>query len=732
MRHPRCHPVLAVLFGLIATFSVSAADEPRPKIGLVLGGGGARGGAHVGVLRVLEELRVPVDYLAGTSMGSLVGALYCEGYSPDEIERIVRAIPWDKAFRDAPDRRLQSFRQKEDENLALLPFELGAGRKGISGRSGIITGTRIDFIFRTLTLEVSSNQHFDRLRIPYRAIATDLKNGEMVVLDQGDLADAMRASMSVPGVFTPVEIDGRVLVDGGLARNIPVDVVRSMGAERVIAIDVGTLLRQEVRDLTAVGVLSQTSAAMGARNRAESRAQIGPGDLLITPELGQFSAADFERIEEAIALGEVAARAQEAELRRYSVSEAEYAEFLRRQRRPSGAEAIRVDSIAIEGIRKVPVGLVRRRIKTRPGEPLNLPTLSSDLDRVWQLGDFETVEYRIDRDTAGNRLVIEAREKPWGPGYLRFGLSVNSTFGGETEVRALAEFRRANINRFGAEWKTVVAVGNPFEAVTEFYQPLGPGRPWFVAPRLTWSRIGTAAFLENGSYEGIKYREATQGVDLGLQLRSYGEIRLGVLRGRVRFDPVTTTTFPSDDRVIGGARLKVAIDRLDDTFFPTQGNRTILEAFVSRGGLGADDDYDKLQIRTLQARTFGRNTILVGVDLGTDLGSKLPFDDQYPLGGFLRLSGFDRGELRGNVRALFTLADYWRVAKLGALGKFYVGAALQAGNVWASGGDAAIGDLIYSGTFFVGLNTKFSPVFLGFGLAEEGNRAQYFLVGRAF
>lgn len=727
-------PCLTVLLGLAAAWPVPAAEASRPRIGLVLGGGGARGGAHVGVLRVMEELRIPVDYVAGTSMGSLVGALYCAGFSPDEIETIVGRIPWDEAFRDAPDRRRQSFRQKQDDVLALFPFEIGIGRKGISGKRGILEGSRLDFIFRSLTIEASGVGSFDRLRIPYRAIAADLQNAEMVVLDHGDLARAMRASMSVPGVFTPVEIEGRVLVDGGLARNIPVDVVRSMGAARVIAVDVGTPARGSVSDLGAVAVLSQTLAAMGQVNRNASREEIGPDDLLISPELGRFSAGDFPHILETVAAGEAAARAHEAELRRYAVSEAEYAEFLRRQRRVSagGFPTVLVDSITVEGLRRVPAEAVLRRLETRAGEPLSLPVLYRDLDGIWQFGDFESVGYRIDRGEGGNRLVIEAREKSWGPAYLRFGISLNADFEGNNTFNLVGEIRRPNINRLGAEWKTLVALGSPFVASTEFFQPLRAGGSWFVAPRLTWGRSRSETYLVNGDYEDLESSTRGVGIDLGVQFRNYGEIRLGVVREKIHIGAATTAAFEPLDREIAGPRLHLVIDQLDDVFFPTKGNRTDMDVFLSRSDFGADDEYDMLMVRSMQAGTLGRNTFVGKVEVGTGIGTSIPFYSQFQIGGFMNLSGLDPGFRRGSVKALLTLADYVRVVKFGSLGKLYAGLAVQAGNVWATGSDASFDELIYSGTLFVGVSTKAYPVFLGYGVAEGGNTAAYLTIGRAF
>jgi NTE family protein len=712
----------------------AAEPAPRCKVGLVLSGGGARGAAHIGVLKVMEELRIPVDCIAGTSMGSIVGALYSAGYSPEEMERLIEETDWADALWDAPHRERESFRRKQDDRLALLPMELGMGPKGISSKSGLSGGAKIDLLFRGLTLEFGGLASFDRLRIPYRAVAADLQNGAMVVLDRGDLARAMRASMSIPGVFSPVEVDGRMLIDGGIARNLPVDVAREMGAGKIIAVDVGTPPQEDVRHLSALGVLSQTMSVLTEKNVEASRREIGPEDLLITPPLGTLGAGDFTRAAEAISIGEEAARGQEAELRRFSVSEAEYGGFLKKQRRESGAAAppLRIDRIDIEGIRRVPPGVVLRRMKTRPGEDLNVPVLFEDLDRIAQLGDFESVGYRVDSAGGENHLVIEAREKSWGPAYLRFGIAAEATFQGNNDFNATLYHRRPEINRFGAEWKSVLSIGNPAVVSTEFYQPLEPGRNWFVAPRLVWTQDAKEAFLPNGDLEGVKTREGSAGLDFGLQFRNYGEMRLGVIRGRVKMDPTTETTFAPIDAETGGARFQFAYDQLDNVFFPTRGNHTELEMFFSRASLGADDEYDKASLQTTQAVTWGRDTFVGAATLGTDFGSEVPFYAQFELGGFLNLSGYPRGSLRGEVKALFSLADYWRVANLGSVGQVYAGGAVQAGNVWASAGEAGLGDLIYSGTLFLGVNTKFIPVYLGFGLAEGGNSAEYLFIGRPF
>ena len=710
------------------------SDASRPRVGLVLGGGGARGGAHVGVLRVMEEMRIPVDYIAGTSIGSLVGALYAIGYSPDQIETVLQRVPWDEAFQDLPDRRKQSFRQKQDDRLAMFPFEMGFGKKGIGGKKGMLEGTRINFVFRSLTLDAGHIENFDELRIPYRAIAADLETADMVVLDHGDLAQAMRASMSVPGVFSPVEIDGRTLVDGGIARNIPVDVVRSMGADVVIAIDVGTPPRESVKDLSTFAVLSQTLAALAERNRRASREEIGPRDVLITPDLGNFGAGDFNEILTTVPKGEEAAHSHEADLRRYSVSEEEFARFLERQRRggPGGIPQVRIDSVKVEGVTNIPQETILKQLDTKPGSVVATQTLYADLDKFYRIGEIESVGYRVVKTPNGNELVIEAKEKSYGPAYLRFGISINSDFEGDNSFNVTSQLRWPRINRMGAEWKSTFAFGNPLQLATEFYQPFSAASHFFVAPRLEWATRREETFLVNGDQEVIKGTYGEAGLDFGVRFSNYGEIRLGAVRGTADFEAKTTTDFDPEEHETGGPRLLAVFDQLDDVFFPTHGNRSSLEIHLSRDSWGADEEYDKLEFRSMQAFTLGRNTFVAWTVVGSSLGTEMPFFAQFPLGGLFNLSGFDRGSLRGNVAGLFSLADYWRLKRLGGLGKLYGGAAVQAGNTWPGVSEAAFNEMLYSGTLFLGMSTKAYPVYLGFGYGEGGHKAGYLVIGRAF
>lgn len=728
---------LLCAMGALALSGAPLAEEPpeagRPRIGLVLSGGGARGGAHIGVLRVMEELRVPVDYVVGTSMGSIIGGFYSVGYAPQQLEQIVLDIDWDAAFRDAPERRRLSFRRKADDDLPLWPIEIGVGGGGAHRPSGFTTGARIEFIFRGLTLDVSGSRDFDELRIPYRAVAADLDTGEMVVLGSGELAMAMRASMSIPAVFTPVKIDGRLLVDGGIARNLPIDVAHEMGAEIIIAVDVGTPPKGASDNLGATGVYSQTFSVLSKRNVREQLELIGEDDVLIVPDLSEVRTADFEKIDLAIASGEAAARAAAEALARYSVPEQEYAAFLERQRRqPASTAGVRVDEVAIEGAVRTNPEVLLRRVRTQPGEELDPSALLRDLERVSQAGEFESVGFHLEPIDEGNKLVIDAHEKSWGPGYLRFGLGLESDFKGDTDYQLLADYRRGNVNRLGAEWKATVGLGNPAGIVTEFFQPLEPSGFWFVAPSLEYGRERSNTFLVNGDLEEIDTRRSSAGFDLGVQLRNYGELRLGLRRGLFDADPYTTTASGSTERDTGSLLFQGVLDQVDSATFPTRGNLTQFTLERSSESLGADDEFDRMRFQTLHAWSRNRNTFLASMELGSGLGSDIPFFEEFGLGGFLNLSGLPRDKMRGDIKGRFAVGDYWKLGELGPFGRLYTGAIVEAGNVWQETEDPDFGDLIYSGTLFLGLDTRAVPIYLAMGQAEGGENELYFLMGKPF
>src|SRR3954465_12124375 len=439
----RHSPAWAGLLLLLAAAPAGAGE--RPKIGIAFSGGGARGVAHIGVLKVFEELRIPGDYIAGTSMGSIIGGLYASGMTPDEIERAMLAVDWNDALQDRPSRELLSFRRK-DEDLRYVPdLELGVGRGGLRYPTGLRSGQKLGFLLRRLTLPVRPVSDFDALPIPFRAVATDISNGEMVVLRQGDLARALRASMAIPSAFSAVEIDGRLLVDGGISNNIPVDVVRSMGADVVIAIGIGEplLTTEQVRS-SLFSILSQT---IGMITRANMKPRREQADLVIAPDVGGFGTLAFDRSPEILQRGADKARAMAAGLARFSVSEEEYRRW-REARRLAAAPPPAVTAVRFEGETRVDPRVLPNLVRLAPGQQLDMEVVEADLGRIFGLGDFEAVDFDLAEEPGGGAVAIyRVHDKSWGPNYLRAGLLLDTDADGRNDFGVLAKLTATRLNR---------------------------------------------------------------------------------------------------------------------------------------------------------------------------------------------------------------------------------------------------------------------------------------------
>jgi len=588
-----------------------------------------------------------------------------------------------------------------------------------------------------MTLDVRDISDFDELRIPYRAVAADLETGDMIALGKGNLADAMRASMAIPGVFTPVELDGRVLVDGGIARNLPVDVARSMGADLIIAVDVGTPPGHLREKQSAFGVASRTFSVLSKRNVAEQIALLGEHDLLIVPDLHEVSTAEFDRVGIAIEQGLQAARLVESELKHFSVSKEEYAAFLEIQRGTvtTEDEPLTIGEVEVVGLERIDPRIVTRRIKTRPGDALDLDAIKWDMARINRIGEFEQVDFRAERlKEESIRLVIDASEKSWGPGYLRFGLKLESDLHGQGDFSFLANYRRASLNRFGAEWKTTAEVGDVDRLFSEFYQPLGFSGFWFVAPQVQLERDEDEFYLSTGELALAELRRREVRLDLGVQFREWGEIRFGASRGTLDGDERSGAGENSFEAGIGGWRAKLTLDQIDNAYFPRHGTFANISAYLSREELGADEAYDKLSLNLRQIWSIGKNTLFAKLDFDSDLGSGIPYYDQFRLGGFFNLSGLEKDQLQGNVAGLASLGYYRKIAELPSLlgGGVYVGGALEAGNAWPDIGEAGFGDLLGAGLLFVGAETILGPAYLGYGLSDGGQDTFYLSLGRVF
>jgi len=726
---------LAALAALAWPFDAHAADAPaaaRPRIGLVLSGGGARGMAHIGVLKALEALRVPIDCIAGTSMGSVVGGAYALGLTPGELEARIRAVRWNELLADQPPRSARSARTKLLERLNIYSPEVGIRDGELVLPRGALYGQQIEFFLTALTSAASPPDDFDRMPIPFRAVATDIENGAMVVLARGNLAKAMRASMSVPAVFAPIEIDGRALLDGGLVRNLPVDVVRRMGAEIVIAVNLGTGLLKREEIASVIGVSQQMLNILTEQNVGVSIAQLGGRDVLVLPELGNFSAGDFDKGYQTIPAGEAAVRKAAPQLARLSLSEEAYARY-QQERQSRRRSAPQIDEVRVDtaGLQRVNPKSVEARVRFEPGKAADALHLQSTLHMLYTTDDFQSIGYRVEEKASKRVLVIEPVEKDWGPNYFQFGMSLATDLrAGDSSFSLLAAHRATALNSYGLEWRNMLSIGRVTAVGSELYQPLDYERRWFIAPRVNLYQVRENFFFDETPVATYRVRSATVGLDLGRNFTNAGTARLGVERGEARADPsVALPFFPNARGDIGAVRAEWVYDKLDNWVFPTSGVYAFGEARASRKGLGADDDYERVAGGADVAVGSDRHRVTLGLRGGRAWGSQLPVYDQFALGGFLNLSGYQTRQFVGQRYALGRVV-YAHKANLLGLSGTYLGGSLEAGNVYQRFNGPNTGGLRLSASVFAAYDSVVGPLALGAGLAEGGSYAIYLFLGR--
>jgi len=434
------------------------------------------------VLKVLEQLHIPIDAIAGTSMGAVVGGLYASGFSPHEIESIMTSLNWQDAFRDRPPREDLTFRRKLEDQNFLVKFPLGIRGSRIQLPKGLIQGQKLNQTLRRLTLPVASVTDFDELPTPFRAVATDLETGDAVIMSAGDLTSAMRASMSAPGVFSPVERDGRLLVDGGIAENVPIDVAREMGVDILIVVDVGTPLLKRDKLSSAPVISNQMLAILIQHNSRAQLAKMTPKDVLIEPALGDTSAFDFGIVERVITTGEIAGHAAESRLTGLSVSAEEYAAYAA-QRDHDRQSPPRIDFVKVDDGSGRYSNRLDRLFKDVSGKPLDPDAVARHVTTVYGQGNLEALDYRVvqdDDDRYG--LLLAARRNSWGPNYVRFGLSLQDDFQGNSSYNAAARFVLSEITNPGGEWVWDLQVGETSLISTEVYLPISDTSSFFFVP----------------------------------------------------------------------------------------------------------------------------------------------------------------------------------------------------------------------------------------------------------
>ncbi len=729
----RLRLLLTVGLFMVSQLAVAdAASAARPKIGLALSGGGARGAAHIGVLRVLEEQHVPIDYIAGTSMGAVIGGLYAAGVSVDVLEHMLSEVDWTDQSNDRIQREDRSFRRKRDDDLYLVRAAPGISDKGeVRFPAGLVQGQKFDLLLRSFTAAVAQVHDFDQLRIPFRAVAADIVTGEEVALGEGDLATAIRASMAIPAVLAPVEIDGRLLVDGGVAANLPIDAVRKMGADIVIAVDVTTSLASREQLTSVLAIADQLTTLLTRRNSQAQIATLKPNDVYIAPELTGITYADFSRAGEALELGDKATRAQSGLLSALALPEEEYS-VLQSARRRERAAAPTIDFVRIDNKSRLADSVLSSRLSVEVGQPLDVVALRQDIDRIYGLELFETVNYQLVRSEGQTGVELHVRDRSWGPNYLQMGLALADDFQGDDFFNLAVAYTRTEMNRLGGEWRTGLAIGGQPGFFSELYQPLDPRARYFAQPRIAVGQVDLPAFEGDDQVGELRLESAGASFAFGREFGTCCEARIGLSRfsgdANLRIGDPSVPTAPFDG---GQVLASFAADKLDNLNFPRHGYLSVLSWRGSRHGLGADEDFDQAELDYLGSFTHERYSLILRGKFGTTFSGVAPIESLFRLGGFLNLSGISQNALGGQHVGLLSVGTLRRIGDF-ALLPAYVGTSFEVGNVWQNRDDIGFDDVIPAGTIFAGLDSFLGPLYVGYGLAEGGRSSFYLYLGRVF
>jgi len=726
--------LLSVMLWPAAGVTQSVEPAARPRIGLVLSGGGARGTAHIGVLKKLDEMHVPIDAIAGTSMGAVIGGLYASGMTGAEIEKLLSSVDWQDAFRDRPKRTDLAFRRKREDEDFLVNLPLGVRGKKLLIPSGLIAGQKLTQILRRATLPVATVADFDQLRPRLRAVATDLETGAAVVMSSGDLTSAMRASVSAPGVFAPVARDGRLLVDGGLVKNLPIDVAREMGVDVLIVVDAGVLLQTRERLNSLPSVSNQALAIMVRRDADVQRATLTPRDVLLVPVLNDVSSYDFGVLERAIEAGADAAEQSRQSLQAYAVSPAEY------ERYADARHAVRSGLPVVQFVRAESTPNNHERQITDlfsdlAGKPLDPAQAERRVTTLYGRGHLETLDYRLIREGDRDGLEVSARANSWGPDYLRLGLSLQDNFSGNSTFNAAARLLFTELNTVGAESVWDLQVGASPRLATELYLPISNRVRYFFAPHLELEEHNVPRLVDGRQIGEFRVHTFDYGLDAGREFGNWGELRAGVLRSEGKTSVRIGDFIPDSRFGVNAAFLRLSYDRLDSANFPHTGQALRAEWRVEGDGRTARGN-DLLSFDWRGAFSFGKNTLVGWVSGGSTIGgSQTNVRNFYSLGGFLNLSGLAAESLPGPQYGI-ARAIYLRKVGSGGEGVLnvpgYVGVAIEAGNVWSDRSKVSFSGLRNDAALFFGADTYLGPAYLAFGYDESGSTALYLFLGRSF
>ncbi len=708
------------------------ATDQRPRIGLVLGGGGARGAAHIGVLKTLERLRVPVDFIAGTSMGSVIGGLYATGMTAGEIESQMIDLNWSELFSDQPNRTERRFRRKRDDDLDLFGPKLGykAGELILPG--GVLAGQKVNLLLKRVTLGQTHQENFDQLPIPFRAVAADIISGQQVVLGAGDLAMAMRASMSIPGAFSPVSLNDQLLVDGGIVNNLPVQIARDMGADVIIAVDVGTPLFERDQLGNLFDMVEQLTNLLVVQGVAAQTRLLRAADTLLVPDLADtVSSVDFEKFPDAIPVGQAIAEANADKLSRYALSEAAYQRYrqaLTRCLNPAGV----IQWVQINNNSHYSDEMILSRLSLKEGQELDFDQLDREIDQIYGLGHLRQVRYHLTQRDDELGVVLDVVPDPRVPNLIEYGL----TFISDPDDNAFnlrLGYLKTDLGPYGGEWRTVAQIGEEPAIFTELYKPLQPIKPWFVTARAGFRTNQFRMFDDDQPLAEILIDRTELELTAGKEFGNSADFSVGVRVGAGDTElSIGSRQTPDLEFDTGQWFARFRYDHVDDLFFPNSGGFGSLEYRAELDALGADTNFRQL-LSTYYYNWLldGRHHVLLGGTFNTTINNDAPIYGLFRAGGFGNLSGLELNQLSGQHLAVGVAGYRYSLSRTG-LFPAYLGGTVELGNIWDQRSDISVDSALLHGSLYFGYRSPLGPLYVGLGVGEEGDGTFFIRLGDIF
>jgi len=706
-----------------------SAAPHRPRVGLVLEGGGAFGLAHVGVIQWLEQNRIPVDVIAGTSMGGLIGGIYATGESPEQIRAMIRAIRWNEVLRGVTPYKNLSFRRKEDRRDYPNAFEFGL-KKGTQFPSGFNSGQEVGLILDRVGLPYSEMQSFDELPIPFRCVATDLVEQKPYVFDRGSLALALRATMSLPAFFSPVREGDHVLVDGGMLDNLPVDVARQMGADIVIAVHLKTKAANPQDSLSSVGVLQRSASVMIAINELRSMEK---ADILLTADVGDFGATDYPRFSEIEAQGYIAAQQKHAVLAGLQVGLDEWRQ-MQAVRKGKRRQVPTPEFVEVSGTGLSITKGLEHQLAGLAGEPIETQEVDEQMMDITGLGRFSRAGYLIREQNGHPGLSVEAEEKEYAPPTVHPQLTIDGSDYKNVLFQVGGRITFLDFGGFGSEWRNDFVAGSEYGLNTEYYHPFTAYTHWFMAVYGMANSSPFNVYQRNRVLGEYRNRRMGGGLDLGYAFGRSSELRFGYQAGYQKVsEDVGAPVVPAVHGRFGITYLRYRLDRFDDPAIPRSGVRLESTFKFYDANPGTADTVPTEELRLgLAGRTSERSSLLLFASGGTAFSTRHVGFPPFSLGGPLRLGAYGTNELLTNQYFLVQPAVLYRLRELSPILKqnVYLLAMYEAGKAY--GQPSNVERVQQDATMGLLFQTVFGPMFFGGSIGDTQHRKFYFKVGKFF